>query len=123
MTAELILSEWLEATQSRRTELLAYAKSPLPVDISERHADLDMAIRAEDDLGQLLSDAESFLAQYTAQAVLAMREKYSDLSAKERELMIKAEVKDIRRVVDGIDVTSRTVKSRIFAILNANRSR
>ena len=120
---EITLDDWLQSTEERRNELAAYGKTPLPADVGERHADLDQAIRASDDAGRLLADAESFLAQHFAQSVLSMRERYPDLTAKEREAIVRAEVRDIQRIVDSLSISVRTIKNRIMVNLNENRAR
>lgn len=120
--AELTLPEWLTATGERRGELETYAKSPLPRDASERHADIETAIQSADDSGRLLADLESYLSQAKAQAMFSALEKYPDLNARERDLVIRSEVRAIKRIVDGMHVTDRTIKDRIFSSLNANRA-
>lgn len=125
MTAsiDLTLEEWLTATEERRDELDKYSMSPLPADISERHADTDECIQSESDACRLLADAESYLSQFKAQSVLAIKDKYPDLSAKEREVMLKDSIRDVQRLVDGLAVTAKTLSNRRFHSMNANRSR
>lgn len=120
---EMDLDSWLESTQLRRLELEEYARSPLPIDSAERYPDLDTLIRAEDDAGRLLADSETYLAQAQANAVLAMKERYPELSAKERETMGRDSIRDIQRLVDGMKITSRTLSNRRFLMMNVNRSR
>lgn len=119
----ITFDDWLQSTEERRNDLAEYGKTPLPADIGERHADMDKAIQGADDAGRLLADAESFLSQHFAQSILSMRDRYPDLSAKEREAIVRSEVRDIQRIVDGLAVTARTIKSRIMSNLNANRAR
>lgn len=123
MTAELSLVEWLEQTRARREELDAYGRSPLPTDAGERHMDLEAAIQNGDDAGRLRADAESFLSQYLAQAVMKFSQRRDEFTADERKALVRDSVRDIQRLVDGLTVTERTIKSRIFAAMNANRSR
>lgn len=120
---EIGFVEWLEATETLRGSLMEYAKSPLPADPGERHMDMDKAIQNGDDSGRLLADAEGYLIQAIAQAVMEARRLHPDLNAKEREAIVKDAVRGIQRVVDGIAVTDRSIKSRIFAMMNAARSR
>jgi hypothetical protein len=80
------------------------------------------AIQNADDCGRLLADAESFLSQAKAKAVLAMIDDYGDLTARDREILVKNEVRGVQRLVDGIAVTERTIRSRLFSSMNANRS-
>lgn len=118
----LTLLEWLASTQAKRDELAAYGVSGRPMDAVERHGDIQVAIRSSDETGRLLSDAESFLTQAQAQAVLAMRDRYPDFTAKEREKMEKDHVRDIQRIVHGLEVTAKTINSRVFSIMNSNRA-
>lgn len=119
---EITLTEWLEGTQVRRTELEDYGRSLLPADIGERHADMDIAIKCADDAGRLLADAESFLSQAKAIAMYnALKDE--DLGAKEREIVIKNEVRHVQRIVDGLKVTTKTLMNRLYSNMNSNRSR
>jgi hypothetical protein len=83
---------------------------------------MDAAIQSADDCGRLLADAQSYLSQAKAQAMLAVLDEYEDLSAKEREFVIKDRVRKIQRLCDGLEVTERTLRSRLFSSMNANRS-
>jgi hypothetical protein len=121
-SADLTLVQWLDSVQERIDALYAYAKTPLPAGPEERHLDMDMAIQSADDCGRLLADAESFLSQAKAKAVLAMIDDYGDLTARDREILVKNEVRGVQRLVDGIAVTERTIRSRLFSSMNANRS-
>lgn len=122
MKDELSLVEWLEQTESKREELYDFSKSKLPVGVSSSD-DMDKTIQAVDDAGRLLADAECFLIQETAQAVLDVKGKYEHLSADERKYMVKDRIRNMKRIVDGIGITHATIKNRLFSILNANRSR
>lgn len=121
-TDELTFEEWVESTQHRRDELDAYGRSPLPADVSERHQDIENAIRNCDDISRIKADAESLLSQAKAQAMFAAMRNHPDFTAKEREIVIKDSIRGLQRLVDGISVTHQTIKSRIFASLNANRA-
>lgn len=121
--ADKSLEEWLECFSPRFAALYAYAKSPLPNDIGERHNDIEKAIHFGDEVGRLLADAESYLTQHTAQAVLLVKEQHGDLNADERKTIIKDTVRKIQRLVDGLAVTERSIKDRVYVGLNANRSR
>lgn len=123
MTAELELADWLDKTQKRRDELAEYGKSPLPTDSGERHLDMDTAIQNADDAGRLRADAEAYLAQALAQAVLKYSKKRDEFTAEERRVLARNDVSDIQRLVDGLSITERTIKNRIYAVMNANRSR
>ena len=120
---DLTLSEWLTSTQERRDELDAYGKSPLPADAGERHADIEKAIQSADDSGRLLADAESYLTQAEALAVFSVRKDHPEITAREREIVARAVVRDVQRLVEGVRTTNRTINQRIFVIQNANRSR
>jgi len=122
-TDELTLDEWLASTAERREELISYSKSELPKDAGERHTDIEKAIQNASDAGSLLADAEGFLAHATAKAVLEIRRIHDDLDANERKALVKDAVRDVQRLVDGIAVTHRAIQSRIFANMNAGRTR
>ncbi len=118
----MTFDEWLSQTQERRDELDAFARSPLPLG-ADVHGETNRLIECEDDANRLLADAESFLTQYTAQAVLGIRAKYPDSSADERKIHVKDEVRQIQRLVDGIHVTAKTISNRRYLQMNAARSR
>lgn len=120
MVADLTLEEWCESTQSRRDELDAYAVSPMP-NAEDREHDIEKAIAAGHDTGKLLADVDGFLVLAKAKAMYSLLT--DDLSSKDREIAIRAQVQPIQRLVDGLTVTNRTIQNRIFAIQNANRSR
>lgn len=122
MTSELSLEDWLSSTQSRRNELDDFARSPLPIG-NDAYGETNKLIESEDDANRLLADAESFLTQYTAKAVLGVRARYPDSSADERKIHIKDSVRTIQRLVDGIQVTARSIANRRFITMNVNRSR
>ena len=115
-------TEWLESTQARRDELDAYARSPLPIG-NDAAGEINTLIAAEDDASRLLADAQTFLTQATAQAVLAIKTKYPDNSADERKILVKDSVRDIQRLTDGIEVTARAMSNRRYLHMNAARSR
>ena len=120
---DLELSDWLEQTQERRDELAEYGGSPLPIEPGQRHSEMEKAIAAADDADRLLADAESFLSQTREQAVFSIRERHPDLTSREREVLERARVREVQRLVDGAAATARTIRSRIFAIQNQNRAR
>lgn len=120
---DMTFLEWLDSTDNLRACLMDYAKSPLPADASERHADMDRAIQNGDDAGRLVADAEGYLIQAIAQAVMEARRLHPDLNSKEREAIVKDSVRHVQRLVDGLAVTDRSIKSRQFAMMNAGRSR
>jgi hypothetical protein len=117
------LEEWLEQTEAQRTKLYEYGRSALATEAGERHLDMDKAIQNADDAGRLRADAESFLSQALAKAVLKYSAKRDEFTAEERNKLVRNEVRDIQRLVDGLAVTERTIKNRIYAVMNANRSR
>ncbi len=123
MDSGFSLTEWLESTQEKRDELDAYGRSPLPCDAGERHAEMEKSIQAADDSGRLLADAETFLSQCLAQSVLYIRDKYPELTADERKIMIRDRAASVQRLVHGIAVTNKTLNTRLFVMQNQNRSR
>lgn len=119
----MTFENWLVAHSKRFSDLYEYAKSPLPTDIGERQMDVEKAIRCGDDTSRLLADACSFLTMHTAQAVLSVKEAHKELTADERKLLVKDAVRKIQRIVDGLAVTERSIKDRIYAAFSANRAR
>lgn len=120
---ELGFEDWIVSTQERRDELADYGKSPLPADVGERHMDIQKAIAAADDAERLLADMDSFVTQFEAQAIMTVRQGNPGLTADDRRKLVKDAVRDVQRLRDGVAVTARTIRSRIYAIQNANRSR
>ncbi len=118
MTSELTLSEWLSSTQERRDDLDTYSRSPIPTD---RSADTDKAIENAHDAGNLLADAECYLAFEKDKELLTLLEK--DLTSKDREVFLKSHVRGIQKVVDKLAVTVRSINARPYILMNANRSR
>jgi hypothetical protein len=114
--------EWLAQTQDRRDELDAYARSPLPIG-NDSHGEINTLIAAEDDAQRLLADAQTFLTQATAQAVLRIKREYDENSADERRILVKDAVRSVQRIVDGIEVTARAMSNRRYLHMNAARSR
>jgi hypothetical protein len=119
---ELSLEEWILSTQEKRAELLSYSRSSIPTDPGERQLDISKAIESGEDAGELEADAEAYLIQAEAQAVLQARKEYEDLTASEREKIIKNICRDVRRLRDGMAVVRRAIQNRLFAIQNLNRS-
>ena len=119
---ELTLDEWLSQTEILRADLYVYGKSPLPIERGPRHLDLDEAIYKSDSCGRLVADADSFVTQMTAQAVLRVKKEYPDNSADERKMLVKDAVREIQHIRDSLAITQRTIRDRIFTSLNANRS-
>lgn len=115
------LEEWLESTDELRGKLLAYAKSPLPTDPGERQLDISMSIQHSQDAGDLLADAEKHLIDETGCAVLEIRRSHDELNAKERESIVKAEVSNIARLRDGLQVIYTSIKDRRFTLMSVGR--
>lgn len=122
MTKELSFDDWITQTQARRDELADYARSPLPIGNDSR-GEIDTLIAAEDDAQRLLADAQTYLTQATAVAVLFIKGKYPENSADERRILVKDAVRDIQRLADGIEVTARAMSNRRYLHMNAARSR
>ena len=122
-TEPLTLQEWLVQTEDLRGKLYAFAKSPLPIEAGPRHLDMDVAIQNADDAGRMVADVDSFLAQFTAKAVLDVKKAYPDNSADERKLLVKNEVQQLQLLRDGLAVTVRTIRDRIYVGMNENRAR
>lgn len=124
MTAahDLTFIQWLEQTQARRDELDAYARSPLPIG-NDAHGEMNVLIENEDDAHRLLADAQTFVTQAQAQAILMIKAKYPDNSADERRVLVKDAIRDVQRLADGIEVTARGISNRRYLAMNQNRSR
>lgn len=122
MSDDMSLTEWLASTQEARDALDAFARSPLPADASERHADMDKAIQSADDSGRLLADSESYLSLAKAQALMALLQR-DDLNAKDRDTLLRSEVRGVQRLVDGLAVTERSIRNRLFVSMNQSRAR
>lgn len=105
---------WLAQTQTDRDMLIDYGQSAVPPDADMQSADVEIAIQCCDQAGRLVSEARRFLTQAEAQAVLVMKEKYPDLSSRERGIMEKDAVKDIQLVLDSCEITQRSCLSRVF---------
>lgn len=119
---ERSFEEWLIAFNPRMAILYSYAKSNLPASPEERHGDIEKSIHHSDEAARLLADAESYLTQATAIAVMKWKRDDS-LNADERRAMVKDEVRKIKRLCDGLSVTERSIKDRIYSSLNANKAR
>lgn len=118
----LTLDEWLESTQARRDELDAYAVSPMPA-FEDRERDIERAIAWGHDCGKLLADAEGYLSHAKATAMYQAKDDPRDWNSKQIDLVVKDSVRLVQRLVDGLCVTNRSIQNRIFALMNANRSR
>ena len=123
MSDDLTLDEWLVTTQEKRDELDSYSRSALPSTMEERHSDIDKSIQLSADSGALLADAESYLSQAKGIALMDLRNDPAEYTGRELDILVKARVRTVQRIVDGIHVTNRTLGARIFAIQNANRAR
>lgn len=122
MSEEKDLVEWLQSTEELRAKLLTYSKSALPTEPGDRQIELSTALENGQDAGDLLADAETFVLQAEAAAVLAVRKSYPGMTASERKVMASLEAAEVTRLRDGIAVLYRTIKDRRFALMNLNRS-
>ena len=119
MTDELSLTDWLVSTSEAREKLLTYSRSAIPNDPGERQLDVSKALANGQDAGDLLSDAELYLAQDFAAEVLAAREKHD---AKTAAIVAQAKTAKLERVRAGLSVMYQTIKDRRFVLMNLNRS-
>lgn len=122
MSEEKDLIEWLQSTEELRAKLLAYGRSPIPTEAGDRQIDVSTALEHGQDAGDLLADAETFVLQAEAAAVLAVRRTHPELTASERKVLASLEASEVTRLRDGIAVLYRTIKDRRFALMNLNRS-
>ena len=107
-----------------------FCRSETPNDFGLMGADIDFSIRKAEQAGQLLADAEYYLTQETAKAMISVRKDADSLpedatspTGTERAAIVKDWVKDIQRLVSGLEVVCRTLNSRIRSACNARRSR
>ena len=117
------LDQWLNETHGQREALIAYSKSLLPADASERHGDSDKLLQSISDAENFVAEAESYLSDEKEKAMFAAIKDHSGLSAKEREVISKAAVRGIQLVVDSLKILARTLNNRKFWGMNVNRSR
>lgn len=115
------INEWLDKNSETMSWLMAHIQSPMPDSFESRMSEIESDIKLKDTAERLLADAESFLTQETARAILEVRRKHPDLSSEERKAFVKLCVKDVKRIYDGLDVTCRGIKDRLISCLNANR--
>lgn len=87
-----------------------------------RSGDIEKAIRGAEAAGLQLSQVQYFLTGETAKSVMSHKTECPELSAKERDLMVKDHVKDIQRLYDRLDVLCHSLNIRIRSQLNARRS-
>ena len=116
------LESWLEQTAELRKTLEIYGKSPISTDIGERQNDMDIAIQHADDAGRLRADCQSFLTQGTAQAVLKWS-KQDEFTYEDRKALVRQDVNNLKRLLDGMKITEGLIKIRIYVLMNLNRSR
>jgi hypothetical protein len=115
---------WLASTSVQREALFTYAKSEMPDDPVLISGDIDKAIRAEYAAGMQLVDCDFFLTGETAKAALAVREepKNADLSAKERDILVKVSVRDIVRLRDSLELTKGIFAARRISGFGARKA-
>lgn len=119
MNEELSLSEWLDSTAEARGKLLAYSRSPIPTDPGERQLDVSEALTLGQDAGDLLADADFFLSQAFAVAVLDARLEHDASTAR---IVAKSKTAKLERLREGLSVMHQTIKDRKYALMNLNRS-
>lgn len=107
MTGELTFDGWLSATADERAAIIEFSKQAV--------LDVDKAIQKSDECGKLEKRAEWYLTQATARATLTSKTKYPQLSADERRIMVKDEVKNIQYILDAYVVTGRSIRDRIYS--------
>ncbi len=98
---------WLADSQRQRDALFEFAKSEMPTASELIGGDIDKSIRAEEAAGLQLIDVEYFLTGENAKAVLKFKEPEQDkkgLSATERNIMVKLEVREIVRLRDRLEL-------------------
>lgn len=112
---------WLEKTQKQRDALFAYAREEMPTEAVLIGGDIERAMRAELAAGLQCVDADFFLTQETARAVLKYRGDDS-LSAKERDIIVKDSVKDTKRLRDSLELLREILVARRIAGFGARKN-
>ena len=112
------LDIWLTSTQELRTALLVYSKALIPSDSGERQLDVSKALNMGQDAGDLLADADLYLSQALAAAILAARADHDAATAK---IIAKGAVAGIQRIRDGIATCYQTIKDRRYTLLSLGR--
>lgn len=112
------LDDWLTSTQELRGALLAYSKSTISTDPGERQLDVSKALEMGQDAGDLLADADQYLAQAFAKAVLEAREDHDAATAR---IVAKGAVASVQRLRDGVAVCYQTIKDRRFTLMSVGR--
>jgi len=118
MSDDLTFTHWLDSTAEVRAKLLAYSRSPIPTDPGERQLDVSRALALGQDAGDLLADAEVYLSQAFAAAMLDARQEHDAQTAR---IVAKAKTAKIERLREGLNVMYQTIKDRRFSLLNLNR--
>ena len=96
MNPELCFDDWLSQTQEERDALSSYGNSEI--------VETDEAIQKSSDCGRLQRQAEFYVTAHTAQHTLHSKEKYPQLSAEARRVMVKDSVKHIQFIAAAIAV-------------------
>lgn len=112
----LDFEEWLTTTVEAREALFKYCKSEPPTD-------QDVAIQNESMACDLRDDAEFYLTQETAKQTLKVAEDYEELAAPERRLIVKANVANVKRIVDGLTVAAAIIRSKLYSAMNQARAK
>lgn len=110
--------DWLSSTTELRGSILAYSKSPIPQDPGARHLDISKALGMGQDAGDLLADADQYLSQAIARAVLEARK---DNDASTARVVARGATAGLQRVRDGIAVCCQTIKDRRFTLMSIGR--
>lgn len=115
---DLTLDQWLESTTEKRSELLSYSKSPISTDPGSRQLDVSRALELGQDAGELLADADLYLSQEFAKAILDSSPMHNAQTAK---IVAKGKVAELKRLRDGLSVLYGTIKDRRFSLLSVGR--
>lgn len=118
---EISLEDWLVSTEEKRSELLAYSRSPIPTDPGERSLDISVALQHGQDAGDLLADADKHVTDETGKQVLQVRLDHSELNGTEREKIVKGRVSNVVRLRDGLHVIYTSIKDRRFTLMSVGR--
>lgn len=116
----LTFAEWWDENGDEIVQAQEFSKDALSDAPGELAAQLSRAQSEYARMGALLADAESFLIQARAAAVLDVIKdpKYEDLAATERKHIVEDKAKDVKRLRDNLEVTVVALKQKCFAIMN-----
>lgn len=115
-----MIDTWLETHMKEISVMQDFTLAYIPEEPGDMAIALSMAQSYFSRCGTLLADAESFVLKAHAAAIIEAREKYQNFSAKEREILAKADETYLKvvRLRDNLSVIVQALKAKGFAIMN-----